>query len=59
MNKEWFDKVDNLKNEIERNLNENESKEFGSRLAALTAELNDKNKQIEKINKEREELEKL
>ena len=53
LNQEWFSKVDNLKKEIERNLGENEKKEFGSRLASLTAELNDKNKQIEKINKER------
>lgn len=59
MNKEWFGKVENLKKEIERNLSENEQREFGSRLASLTAELNDKNKQIEQINREREELEKL
>lgn len=44
LNKEWFGKVDALKQEIERNLGENEKKEFGSRLASLTAELNDKNK---------------
>jgi hypothetical protein len=59
MNREWFGKVDILKVEIERTLTENESKEFQSRLAILTAELNDKNKQIENIHKEKDELEKV
>jgi uncharacterized small protein (DUF1192 family) len=44
MNREWFGKIDSLKQEIERTLTENESKEFKSRLAILTAELNDKNR---------------
>jgi len=44
---------------MERVLSENEMKEFRSRIALLTAELNDKNVQIDKINRDKEELNKI
>ena len=44
---------------MERVLTDNEEKEFKSRLALLTAELRDKNEQIESIGRERKELEKV
>lgn len=43
LNKEWFSKLDMIKEETEKTLNENEIKEYRSRLAVLAAELNDKN----------------
>jgi hypothetical protein len=39
-------------------LSENEMKEFRSRIAILAAELNDKNRQIEMINRDKDEMEK-
>lgn len=59
MNREWFGKLDQIKEETERVLTENEMKEFRTRIAILAAELNDKNQQIQQINKEKDELEKL
>ena len=43
LNREWFGKLEKIKDETERVLTENEMKEFRSRIAILAAELNDKN----------------
>lgn len=44
LNKEWFGKLEKIRDETERVLTENEMKEFRSRIAILAAELHDKNK---------------
>ena len=49
--------MDKIKEETEKQLGENEMEEFRSRIALLSVELNDKNRQIEDINKEKAELE--
>ena len=59
MNKEWFGKLEKIREETERVLGENEMKEFRARIAVLAAELNEKNFQIEQINKDKVELEKI
>ena len=59
LNREWFGRLDKIKEETERALSENEMREFRSRLAILAAELNDKNRQIDAINKDKEDLEKV
>lgn len=59
LNKEWFGKLEKIRDETERVLTENEMKEFRSRIAILAAELNDKNQQIENINKDKQELERV
>ena len=59
LNREWFGKLDRIKDETERVLSDNEMKEFRSRIAILAAELDEKNKQIEGINKDKEELERV
>ena len=59
MNKEWFSKLEKIREETERVLGENEMKEFRARIAVLAAELNEKNFQIEQINKDKVELEKI
>lgn len=43
LNKEWFGKLEKIREETEKVLTENEIKEFRSRIAILTAELTDKN----------------
>eukprot|EP00347_Sterkiella_histriomuscorum_P020386 403338000 len=59
LNKEWFGKLEKIRDETERVLTENEMKEFRSRIAILAAELNDKNKQIESINKDKQDMERV
>jgi hypothetical protein len=44
MNREWFGKMEKIKEETERVLSENEMGEFRSRIALLANELNDKNR---------------
>ena len=53
MNREWFGKMDRIKKETERVLSENEMNELRSRIAILGQELNEKNKQVTDINKEK------
>ncbi len=57
MEREWNGKLEKIREDMERVLTENEMKEYRSRLAILTAELNDKKKQIETINQEKKEME--
>jgi hypothetical protein len=59
LNREWFGKLEKIKEETERVLTDNEMKEFRSRIALLAEELNDKNRQILDINKDKDELEKV
>ncbi len=47
LNKDWFGKLEKIREETERVLSENEMKEFRARIAVLAAELNEKNFQIE------------
>lgn len=58
LNREWFGKLETIKDETERVLSDNEMKEFRSRVAILAAELQEKNRQIEMINKDKDEMEK-
>jgi hypothetical protein len=44
LNREWFGKLEKIKEETERILTDNEMKEFRSRIALLAEELNDKNR---------------
>jgi hypothetical protein len=44
MEREWNGKLEKIREDMERVLTENEMKEYRSRLAILTAELNDKKK---------------
>lgn len=53
LNKDWFGKLEKIREETERVLGENEMKEFRARIAVLAAELNEKNFQIEQINKDK------
>jgi hypothetical protein len=48
-----------VKLDLEKVLAENEIKEHRSRIAILAAELQDKNKIIDQINRDREEMEEL
>ena len=59
LNKEWFGSLEKIREETERVLTENEMREFRSRIAILAAELNDKNQQIESINKDKQEMEQV
>ncbi|CDW75938.1 UNKNOWN [Stylonychia lemnae] len=59
LNREWFGKLEKVREETERVLTENEMKEFRSRIAILAAELSDKNQQIENINKDKQDMERL
>ena len=52
-------KMEKIRSETERVLTENEMKEFKARISLLAAELNDKNKQIEDIGKEKEDMAKV
>jgi len=51
--------MERVKEETERVLNENELGEFRSRIALLSNELNDKNRQIEEISKQKDDLERV
>jgi hypothetical protein len=57
LNRQWMNTVEKIKDQTERELSENEVKEFRSRLAILREELNDKNKQIEIIAKDKKKIE--
>ena len=46
MNRDWFGKLEKVREETERVLSDNEIKEFRGRIALLAAEINDKNMQI-------------
>jgi DNA repair exonuclease SbcCD ATPase subunit len=59
LNQEWFGKLEKIRDETEKVLSENEIKEFRSRIAILSAELTEKNSQIDAINREKQDMEKV
>ena len=56
MNGEYFTLLDNITKETERVMSENEDRELRSRIAVMASEIMDKSKSIEKVSKERTEL---
>ena len=56
MNGEYFTLLDNISKETERVMSENEDRELRSRIAVMASEIIDKSKSIEKVSKERTEL---
>lgn len=56
MNGEYFTLLDNISKETERVMSENEDRELRSRIAVMASEIMDKSKSIEKVSKERTEL---
>lgn len=57
MTNDWQMKLEEVRSSAERTLNEQELKEFKTRIAILMNELNDKNRQIEQITVDRKEIE--
>jgi len=59
LNKEWFGKLEKIQAETEKVLSDQQIKELKSRMAVMSAELQEKNAQIEAVAKDKKEMEKL
>ena len=57
MTADWQEKLSAVRAQSEQTLNENELKEFQTRIGILTRELTDKNNEIEMIGKEKKKVE--
>lgn len=57
LNGVWATTIDDIQSQTEQFMSENEMKEFKARINVLVRELNDKNRMIEIVAKEKKELE--
>ena len=55
--REWEEKLLEVREESERTLNANELKEFQTRIAQLSQELSDKQREIDQISNEKKRIE--
>ena len=56
MIEQWRDKLREVREEAENELNQNEIREFQTRITVLMKELNDKNLEIEGVEKEKKKI---